>query len=362
MANDSLHHWVTVPDTTLPIASGQDFDLAFGPDQLPVLAHLDRVNLTLSLKKWDGRAWTILTGLDFMGESPAQVKMAYNWAGDIVVGLWLNTFSGSSSLQVYQLNGSQLQQLGPIFFPQLIGHAVTIDARGAVVASLAGGFVVVRRWDGANWAQLGPNVNQSPTIETQSPALAVTGDGKLVVAYTLSQGTGIAAAVWNGTGWAVLGNGVPPPARAVSLGGENSGALVAAYLKNSFSEVSRWNGSTWADIGRPFTLPVLGRAFGAPSLTVRGSQPLVVCGIHSSPETITGRRMLVAHAWSHLSGWEPLGRGTVNGETALANGDNLSYVIRSDQRGRPWVAWTAQGSTDSNIFVSTLAPPGSAPG
>jgi hypothetical protein len=362
MANASLDRWVTVPDVTLPIASGHDFDLAFGPDQLPVLAHLDSVNSTLNLKKWDGRAWTSLPGLAFTGESPTQVKMAYNWAGDIVVGLWLHTFDGSSSLRVYQLNGSQLRQLGPTFFPQLSGYALAIDARGAVVAWLAGGFVVVRRWDGANWAQLGPNVNQSPSIfvERQSPALAVTGDSKLVVAYTV--GTGIAAAVWNGTGWAVLGNGVPPPARAVSLGGENSGAPVAAYLNDSFSEVSRWNGSTWAAIGRPFTLPVLGRAFGAPSLTVRGSQPLVVCGIHSSPDTITGRRMLVAHAWSHLSGWEPLGRGTVNGETALANGDNLAYVIRSDPRGRPWVAWTAQGSADSNIFVSTLAPPGNAPG
>ena len=92
--------------------------------------------------------------------------MAYNWAGDVVVGLWLQRSSGSSSLQVYQLNGSQLRQLGPTLppQPQLQGFAVAIDARGPVVAWLAGGFVVVRRWDGANWTQLGPNVNQSPNI------------------------------------------------------------------------------------------------------------------------------------------------------------------------------------------------------
>ena len=196
------------------------------------------------------------------------------------------------------------------------------------------------------------------------PALAVTGDGKLVVAYRLVVGDGsaIAAAVWNGTGWAVLGNGIPQPALAISLGGENSGAPVAAYLDDRFSRVSRWNGSTWADIGRPFKLPILGRAFGEPSLTVRGSQPLVVCGIHSSPDTTTGRRMLVAHAWSRLSGWEPVGQGTVNGVTALADSNDLDYIIRSDQRGRPWVAWTAKGSIDPNIFVSTLAPPDNAPG
>ena len=374
MANALLDHWVTVPDATLPIGSGHRFDLAFGPDQLPVLAHIDNLNSTLVLTKWDGRAWTSLPGLAFTGDSVEGVKMAYNWAGDVVVGLWLQRSSGSSSLQVYQLNGSKLRQLGPTLpsQPQLQGFAVAIDARGPVVAWLAGGFVVVRRWDGANWAQLGPNVNQSPDIfvEKQSPALAVTGDGKLVVAYTVSTGAviEIAAAVWNGTAWAVLGNGVPPPARAVSLGGENSGAPVAAYLNGSVPEVSRWNGSAWAAMGRPYVLPKLATVFGDPSLTVRGSQPVVVCGIHSRPDTITGRRMLVAHAWSQphpgqpVSGWVPLGGGTVNGETALADDFNLAYVIRSDPRGRPWVAWTAQGSTDSNIFVSTLAPPSNAPG
>lgn len=364
----SLDRWVTVPNATLPVASGRKFDLAFGPDQLPVLAYLDSDTSTLNLKKWDGRAWTSLPGLRFPGEIPTEVRMAYNWAGDIVVGLLSNRIiGGGSSIRVYQLNGSRLGQMGPNFdIPAVSGYAVTIDARGTVVAWLSGGFVVVRRWGGANWTQLGPNVNQSPNTfeEKQSPALAVTGDGKLVVAYTLSDGEviGIAAAVWNGIGWAVLGDGVPPPSRAVSLGGENSGAPVVAYLNGSSSQVSRWNGSTWAAIGQPCTPRRLGRVFGAPSLTVRGSQPLVVCGIHSNPDTIIGRRMLVARAWSRLSGWEPFGQGTVNGETPLADDNNLAYVIRSDQRGRPWVAWTAKSSANPDIFVSTLAPPVIDPG
>ena len=164
MANALLDRWVTVPNTTLPIASGRVFDLAFGRDQLPVLAHIDPVNHTLHLKKWDGRAWTSVTSLNFPDAIPARVRMAHNWASDIVVGLLCHEMGGTRFLRVYQLNCSQLGQLGPTFFPGLSGgFDVTTDARGAVVACQADGFVTVRRWDGANWAQLGGNLNETST-------------------------------------------------------------------------------------------------------------------------------------------------------------------------------------------------------
>jgi hypothetical protein len=352
--------WVTVgSDATHPIGIGRHFDLAFDVDQRPVLAFLDSLNL--NLKKWDGHAWTSLAGLSFSGETPLQVRTAYNWAGDIVVGI-----STNNAIRVYQLSGSQLNQLGSFPIPQA-RFAVAIDARGPVVASLDGGFVVVRRWDGANWVQLGQNVNQVPNIfvEEQSPALAVTGDGKLVVGYTLPVGqlSGIAAWVWNGTKWTTLGNGIPPPSRSLSLGGENSGAPVVAYLNGSSPRVSRWNGSTWAAIGRPCAPPLLAINFGAPSLVVPGSLPQVVCGIHTSPDTITGRRMLVGRGWSRLFGWEPLGGSSINGEIALADDSTLAYIVRSGPRGQPWVAWTAQGEggANQNIIVSTLEPPSNAP-
>jgi hypothetical protein len=353
----ALERWSTVPGGSTPVASGQKFDLAFGADQRPVLAVVDTPNGTLSLKKWDGTAWNSLTGLSFSGQAPLRAKMASDWTGDIVVGL-LMTSGGNLSFDVYQLRGAQLTQLGVGFrVPDVTGYALAIDARGPVIAWQSSGFVRVRRWNGIAWGQLGPSVNPSINIfnDPQSPTLAVTGDGKLVVGYALRVGdaVGIAAKVWDGTGWTALGTGVAPPARAVTLGGETSGAPVAAYLTGAASRVSRWNGSTWEPIGQPcMPTTVVAGVFGVPSLAVRGNQPLVVCGIHLNPTTITGRRTLVARGWSRIFGWEPLGGGPINGKTALADANDLVYVIRSDPSGRPWVAWTAQ----SGVFVSTLLP------
>lgn len=365
VAQSTIERWAAVPEGAPPVASGHNFDLAFGADQLPVLAFLESANPTLNVKKWNGSAWTNLTSLTFQSGLPLHVTMASNWTGDVVVGLLVSDSGGGISIRVFLLRGAQLQPLGPAFgIPALTTYAVAIDARGPVVALKNRGFFTVRRWNGVSWTQLGSNVNSdfNTFFDPQSPSLAVTGDGKLVVAYAepVGDGVGVVAKVWDGSGWTALGTGVPAPADAVSLGGENSGTPVAAYRSGGSggsSRVSRWNGSTWVGIGQPCVPTILDAAFGIPSLTVRGNQPLVVCGIHVSPNTVTGRRTLLARAWSRLSGWEPVGRGSINGATALAD-VNLAYVVRSDPRGRPWVAWMAQ----SGVFVSTLVPAGLSPG
>lgn len=346
---------------THPAARGSHFDLAFGPDQLPVLASFDSANLALSLKQYDGVGWLTLPPLKLPGQVPTEVEMTSNWAGDIVLSLLSRaTAGGGFSLQVYRLSGSQLTPMGPAFrtMSQVNGHAVTFDARGPVVAWLAGGFVEVRRWNGSNWLPLGLKVNDTAIayIEAQSPALAVTGDGKLVVAYTqfAAGGIGIAAKVWNGTGWTPLGQGVPAPSRVPSLGGENSGAPVVAFLKGYFPQFSRWDGSAWSPPSPLCIPPTLGQSFGAPALAVRFSQPVVVCGLLTNTFAITGRRTLVARALSPLVGWEPLGRGPINGAFDLAPNESLAYVMRLDPEGRPWVAWTAAGGSDPGIVVSAL--------
>ena len=188
----------------------EDFDLAFGPDQLPVLASIDALNSVLRLRKWSGQAWTSLADLP-VAEYPQAVKMASNWDGDVIVGV-SSTYSDTSSfIHVYRLDGSRLKNLGPAIQIRsgVNGHAIPFDARGPVVAWLAGGFVQVRRWNGSSWLQLGSKVNESAIThqDPQSPALAVTGDGKLVVAYAtlMSDGLGVEAKVWTGTGWTALG-------------------------------------------------------------------------------------------------------------------------------------------------------------
>lgn len=347
----AFDRWQRVPADAAPFAAIRSFDLAFGADGLPVLLSLPTSGSTVSARRWTGNSWVNLPGLPFPGQALYSVTATSDWSGDIVVGV----LAGLTRIHVFQLRNDQFRRLGqPLPVSLASGFSVAIDARGPVVAWCAGGFITAMRWNGASWAQLGPPVDQCNFFQPQSPALAVTGDGKLVIAYTrlTNDGVVIATRVWSGTKWADLGSGVPSPASTPSLAGENSGAPVVAYLSHMVSQASRWNGTAWEAIGPPCVPPMLGIAFGTPSLTANGNHPLVVCGIHTTPNSSTGRRTLAVRGWLPSFGWQPASRNPVNEDIALAEGYLLAHVIRSDPRGRPWVAWTGR----DGLFVSTLIP------
>ena len=123
--------------------------------------------------------------------------------------------------------------------------------------------------------------------------------------------------------------------------------------------ISRWNGSAWTAPSRPCVAPTIGATFGAPSLTVNGTRLVVVCGILTNAVAITGKRTLVALARCppHPRDGRSWAEGRINSGIDLASDNDLAYVARFDPRGRPWVAWTAQGSAGPIVIVSTLVPP-----
>ncbi|HYD36041.1 MAG TPA: hypothetical protein VEA60_00390 [Allosphingosinicella sp.] len=230
---------------------------------------------------------------------------------------------------------------------------MTIDARGPVVAWAAGGTVAVRRWNGAAWAQLGSVVNE-PASVFRDPALAVTGEGRLVVAYTRQEsGTmRVEAKAWNGSGWTQLGSGLPTPSRSPGVAGLDSGAPVAAYLGGADSRVSLWNGSSWNPPSHPCPPPVMGSTLAPPSLAVDGNRIRVLCAIGETPF----RRKLFARMFDPLFGWSQLGGVSINGPIRLAGPIHLAYVARTAPGGRLWAAWAADSPDGSAIIVSTLEP------
>jgi hypothetical protein len=353
-----------------PVARGRLFDFAFAPDGLPVLASIG--DGTVHLKKWDGRAWTRLTAIPHdLNTFPVAVKMASSRGGDIVVAVLSSTTRGSPFMRVFRLDGSELSNLGggeraPDDFN---GYAVAFDGPSPVYASQADGFVEVSRWSGTEWVQLGGRVNPRPIMssDVQAPSLAVTADGRIVVAYASDVGRSSAISVryWTGSRWVALRVGIPSPSGFPSLGGGNGGAPVMAFLNGRIPEVSNWNGSAWSVARRPCEPPSLGTNFGLPSLTVlaaaRGTgslslldQRMIVCGTDTVRSL--GGRALVARIFVPRSGWTPLGTGPINGAIPLADRFDFAFVAHADSRGRPWVAWTTNGQDGPNIIVSTLVP------
>ncbi len=369
----SPERWVAVGSSAAsPVDTGDHFDFALGPDLLPILA--TAYGPRLSLKKWDGRAWTSLTDLRVVGEAAMAIRMASNPSGDIVVAVYSISLDGINTqhFHVYRLVGSELVELGPgLSIPDgIYGHATAFDGQSPVVALQDDRSVTVHRWNGTDWVRLGGDVNPEPIISSyrESPSLAVTADGRIVVAYTSGRyttGRAISVRFWTGFRWAGLGDGLPSPSSYPSLGGGNGGAPVAAFLHGALPEVSHWNGSAWSAPHRPCSPPRRGTNFGQPSLAVlaarRGIGPLllldqhmIVCGIDT--RRTGGRRALVARYSVPGSGWTRLGTGSINGGIALAHGNKLAFVAHADWRGRPWVAWTAMGDGPPRIVVSTLVP------
>ena len=352
-------HWVHPgADATHPVVRAGRFDLAFGPDQRPVL--VSQASHGVELRRWTGTSWVGLAGLGFVNEFPMDVRAASNWAGDIVVAVRVSEPFGSS-IRVFHLRGAQLVQIGtshPV--SEAGGFALGYDARGPVIAWAAGGFITVKRWNGAAWIQLGGSVNPAVNAfrDPKSPALAVTGDGRLIVADTRLTGEAsvIDARQWTGTGWVALGNGPPSPAQGPSLGGRDSGAPVVASL-GAVSQVHLWNGTDWIAAPSPCPPPALGATLAPPVIDVAGNRIRVVCAI-AAPAL---RRRLVASSFAPLSGWSQLGGGTINGAIRLPAPLHLSYVARSAPSGQLWVAWTAAVDDGVGVIVSTLEPGGLTP-
>lgn len=346
-------------DAAHPVARATHFDLAFGPDQKPVLASV--ASHGVEVRRWTGAAWVSLAMLGFENAFPMDLHSASNWAGDIVVGVRVSEPAGSV-IRVYHLVGSNLVQLGPSQPLSEAGpFALTYDARGPVLAWAAGGFVTVKRWNGAGWSRLGTTVNDAIVTfrDPSSPAMSVTGNGRLAVAYARMSGdvTRVEVREWTGSGWVALGDGPISPSRSPSLAGMDSGSTVAASL-GAASQVGLWNGSAWIAAPAPCPVSPVGATLAPPAINAGGNQLSVVCALGAPAQ----QPRLVARRFALLGGWTPIGGASINGSIPLAAPLFLLYVARSAPNGQLWVAWTCTSPGGVGVIVSTTAPGGLAPG
>lgn len=354
--------WVHVGSSVAnPVETGSDFDLAIGPDQRPVLAV--RGSHSIAVKRWTGTQWAHQAAFVFDQIYPQKIAAAYNWAGDIIVGVRLAE-PYYDSVQIFRLNGPYLTPLGPSqrLHSRGLAFAVAIDAYGPVVALPSDGVIMVRRWNGTQWARIGQPVApiSDALRDSRSLSLAVTGDGRLVVAYARTEGTAtaIGASALIRSSWISLGSGLAAPARAPNLGGMASGSPVLAASSGD-PQVRFWDGTSWiSTLVPPCPSPPGGVIPGPPFLATSENQIRIVCSTRSV--AIQGDR-LFARAFTLFNGWVPLGTGSINGTIRLPEPLRTFYVARTAPGGRPWVAWTAATGSGSGpgsvvIIVSTMTP------
>lgn len=134
----------------------------------------------------------------------------------------------------------------------LVEPAIAIDADGQpVVACIEQGTLLVRKWNGAAWAQLGAGANSGGGA-ARSPALALDSTGLVVAWEDSATATHVVrAARFDGVAWTPLGAQINASGTAgrqprLAAGGQG---LLAAYSGGNppAAVVTRWSGSAWQD-------------------------------------------------------------------------------------------------------------------
>jgi hypothetical protein len=213
--------------------------------------------------------------------------------------------------------------------------------------------VLVARWNGKGWSQLGGALNSNPTLSAFYPALALDGSDNPVVAWTEAAQSTYNAFVsrWNGASWTAVGGAVNGSTGGslseVSLSLDLNGLPWVAWSETNGQipktlHVSRWSAG-WSVVGAAINNDPNGSVAASSLIIDRNGNPYVAWA--ESPAS--GPAMVYAKRWSG-TGWSQLGSALNVGALRFAAAPSLAI----DSHGRPAVAWTElRSSFYYDLFV-----------
>jgi hypothetical protein len=300
-----------------------------------------------------------LLGKSLYSDSSAPVyapSLAFGPNGHLVVA-----WADSNDIYVRRWTGTEWEALGSKLsaFPgetSAYWSDVAVDGQGDPVVAwgeyVAGNSIrksiVVRRWSGGNWVELGGPLNIGPnTSDAYKPSLRLDSEGNPLVAWSeQSGGPQLAVRRWGPAGWEALGS--TPIATGTAWGLElagNTPILVSHrsedYNRIQFIEVRRWNGSTWEMLGDP-----VGENAIAPQLRADAAGNLVLAWLQQGGLDAPDR--LRVARWSGTA-WEALGP-----EVAVGNDKtNLGVPgLALDAEGQPLVSWIQEQGGSNSLWVA----------
>jgi hypothetical protein len=247
--------------------------------------------------EWSGSAWTQL-GAD-IDEDVAGYWSGYLSLSDdgnrLAVGAvdysYIGTYPGH--VRVYQWSGSAWTQLGAVISGEgredQFGFAVSLSEDGSRLAAGAygndgngrdAGHVRVYQWSGANWTQLGTDIDGEAPLDFSGGSICLSADGsRLAIGANRNDDSGrdaghVRVYQWSGANWTQLGADIDGVAVDDSFGGNISlsadgNRLAAGAIgndSNGFSSghvrVFQWSGSAWSQFGADIEGEAAGDWFG----------------------------------------------------------------------------------------------------
>lgn len=271
-----------------------------------------------NIARWDGVSWSPLgTGID---GSIHSIRLAPS--GEIIAVGFREVAGGRQSI-VMRWDGQQWSPIGsndpnaPL--SSQLYAAIIMPNNDLIVSGVNPS--IIRRWNGAAWSRMESNLNADTSGNRGPFTLELTNSGELIAGGLLSSSTPrelTNLARWNGTRWVDVGGGAsgglvgrPMIWDLVSM--PNGDLVVAGQFTQvgpfafpgglSVNFLARWNGTSWSALGSG-----LGGFGGLASTIVRrGSDQLIALGQFN---TAGGESTQNIAMWNGSS-WSPLGAGIV---------------------------------------------------
>lgn len=373
--------------------------MAISPDGRIYVAWHDNSsgNYEIYVKRWNGAGWeevgthsARLGGISSNAGESRAVSLAVAPNGMPYVA-WHDNASGDFEIYVRCWNGSAWQEVGA---GSATGGGVSNNSGDSRWPSLAidngdvpylawydssGGDyeIYVRRWNGSTWQEVGAGSAMGGGISDNSgnsylPSIAIASDGLPYVAWQdETPGPGeIYVKRWNGSVWVPVGSG------GASGGGisDNAGhsawpilrfglgdAPLVVWIDDSSGNhevyVSRFDGTSWVDVGR-------GSASGG-GISLNGSasdQARLAIAPNGTPyvgwyDAFDGDDEIYVRRWNGAR-WEEVGVGSATGGGVSDNSGNSGLLAMAvDANGIPYVTWGDYTSGNFEIYVRRFGTP-----
>jgi hypothetical protein len=305
-------------------------------------------------------------------ESNASVSLSSD-GSRLAVGARDNDDNGSRSghVRVHQWSGTTWVQLGADIDGEAVedfsGDVVSLSSDGNRLAIGAhgndgngdySGHVRVYQWSGADWTQLGSDIDGEAAGDQSGLTISLSSDGnRLAIGATENDGNGdrsghVRVYDWSGTAWAQLGIDIDGEAagdrsgHSVSLSSDGNRLAIGATSNDGNGDYSghvrvyQWSGTTWVQLGANIIGAAANEFFGnGVSLSSSGNR----LAVGATAFDYRDRAGLVRiYQWSGTS-WEQLG-ADIEGE---ADGDNSGRSISLSADGNRLAIGASHNSTNA---------------
>ncbi|MFI4897470.1 MAG: GC-type dockerin domain-anchored protein [Phycisphaerales bacterium JB059] len=228
---------------------------------------------TTNLARWNGSSWESVGG----GLVNQYSNTMTSFQGDLIVGGYFDSANGvAGTAKLARWDGTQWHSMdaqSEIFLNSVWDLAVWDDGTTGEQLYVAGNYSDIggvggpdhiAKWDGTTYTPVGGTIGGAVPLIVLDLLVADLGDGeKLYAGGRFLTIDGVPAnniAVWDGTSWSALGDGVTPSAgfaQVLHMTAWDDGNGMALYVGGRFanaggspaSRVAKWDGTSWSAMG-----------------------------------------------------------------------------------------------------------------